>query len=148
MGSNLYVIDTYINGEEVNVCLSKVKSLGQMKVLIIELCLNLHDYFPVDRSPKKGFVMADCSSFAADLKTSMSKLPLGRNRYFPPSTLSNPQSSRNFTPCSKIQLFPVISIMNNSSNTMKIKNMRISVEKGSNILLSFRLKHLSVHVSL
>lgn len=102
MGSNLYVIDTYINGEEVNVCLSKVKSWVQIKVLIIELCLNLHDYFPVDRSPKKGFVMADCSSFAADLKTSMSKLPLGRNRYFPPSTLSNPQSSRNFTPCSKI----------------------------------------------
>lgn len=49
----------------------------------------------LDRSPKKGFVIAFCNSAPATFSTPMSIFSLGRNKKSPPSTLSNPQSSRN-----------------------------------------------------
>lgn len=54
--------------------------------------------YPLEKSPKKGFVIADLSKDAAELNVAVSTLARGRNKKSPLSVLSNPQSSRNSIP--------------------------------------------------
>jgi hypothetical protein len=59
----------------------------------------------LDRSPKKGFVLAEFSKVQAAFSKAMSTLFLGRYKNSPPATISNPQSSRNLVPSGK---FPTL----------------------------------------
>jgi hypothetical protein len=51
-----------------------------------------------ERSPKKGFDIADFISSPAEFRTAKSTLSRGRNKNLSSSILSNPHSSRNSMP--------------------------------------------------
>lgn len=63
---------------------------------------NPNKFIHFSRSPKKGLVNADFNWIPARLSTAKSTLSQGRNRNLASSIFSNPQSSRNSTPPSRL----------------------------------------------
>lgn len=97
-----------------------------------------------EKSPKYGFVNALCSSVAADFNMLLSTLSRGRNRKLPPSTLSNPHSSRNFTPSSN---FPTLSCWKAKKHTLINHVKTVGREGKRGIIRSRKPRYLEYRIA-